>query len=346
MWKVKNWAEPLIHFSIWLAGFILVAVYVNNIGNIRRGDVGFIYTIVAGTLFNIAIFYIASLVLIPRYRLRKYRKFLFTFLLLLLLGLSLLETSLDYFFLSNYYSSENELYISQFIVILMPNMFFLAIAIGYGFILIGRKEEQKQQELKSEKLSAELNYLKAQVNPHFLFNMLNLAFASATKKGDEFTADLIEKIASQMRYMLYDSNVDKVAVSKEIEHIQDFISLQKLRLSSDMPVIINYQTRGNFNFNTIAPLLLIPFVENTFKHGLTFDEPTEITIDLSCFNNVLELRLANPIRPRKNFLDHKNSGIGLENVKKRLQLIYPNMHSLEISEKNAMFNVFLKIQLN
>ncbi|RXQ92257.1 hypothetical protein EO244_11960 [Ancylomarina salipaludis] len=346
MLNVKRWVEPLIHFIIWLAGFIVVAVHVNNIGFLKRGHEGFLFTVILATLLNVGLFYTVALGLIPRYSPHKCRKRLFLYLLLALAGYTLLESVVDFYFMPTYYSSEKEPYFSQFMVALTSNLFILSIALGYGFTRVWLMGEKHQQELKSEKLSAELNYLKAQVNPHFLFNMLNLAFASATKSGDEFTADLIEKIASQLRYMLYDSNIEKVPVSMEIEHINGFISLQKLRMSSEMPVNIIYQTQGDFDSNFIAPLLLIPFIENAFKYGKSFDDPSQIEIRVECINNTLELKVVNPIKMRINHVDKNSSGIGLENVRKRLALIYPGMHNLEINEKQGMFNVYLQIQLN
>lgn len=344
--SIKRWVEPTIHIIIWTICFVLVASYVNTLGYIKRGNGTFIYPVIMGTAINVVLFYLTVFFVIPKYCSRKCWMRLLLSLLIVLLSLTILESVLDFFLFPYYYSAKRESYLSQVFITLVINLFILALALGYGFIRVWIMGEKQQQELKSEKLSAELNYLKAQVNPHFLFNMLNLAFASATKSGDEFTADLIEKIASQMRYMLYDSNVEKVLVSKEIDHIDSFISLQKLRISKEMPVAIRYHTEGDFDSNSIAPLLLIPFIENAFKHGLSFNEPTEISIGISCYNNALELSVVNPIKTRTNSIDKKNSGIGLENVRKRLELIYPGKHTISIKEKNGKFNVNLQIQLN
>jgi LytS/YehU family sensor histidine kinase len=118
-------------------------------------------------------------------------------------------------------------------------------------------------------------------------------------------------------------------------------------MSREMPVTVKYQTQGDFDSNIIAPLLLIPFVENAFKHGLRFDEPTEISIAISCFSNALELTVLNSIKPRAiTQIEENASGIGLNNVRKRLALIYPDKHTISITNKNGKFNVHLQIQLN
>jgi sensor histidine kinase YesM len=347
MTNVKRWVEVAIHVIIWLIGFYLVANYVNSLGYIKRGNGFFIYPVVLGTFVNIFLFYLVVFILIPKYSSRKFWKQLLLYLLFLLAVLTLVESLIDYYLLPNYYSSIKEPYSSQVFITLIINIFFLALALGYGFTRVWIKSEQQRHNIKSERLSAELNYLKAQVNPHFLFNMLNLAFASSNKHGDEFTADLIEKIASQMRYMLYDSNVDKVTVMKEIEYINDFISLQKLRMSNEMPVTVSYKTHGDFHLNSIAPLLLIPFIENAFKHGLSFNETSEISITITCKNNVLTLNVLNSIITRSTVhLEGNASGFGLKNVRKRLALIYPDKHSISVSIENEKFIVHLQIQLN
>jgi len=345
MTKIKRLIEPAIHVIIWLSGFLLVAGYVNTLGYIKRGTGNFIYPVAMGTIINMVLFYSVSLWLIPRAGSRKYRVRFVASLLAVLLALTITESLLDFFLFPVYYSSHEESYLSQFFVTLAINIFILALALAYGFTRVWLKGEKQRQELKSEKLAAELNYLKAQVNPHFLFNMLNLAFASATKNGDDFTADLIEKIASQMRYMLYESNVDKVLLSKETEHIESYISLQKLRISDEMPVTVRFKCEGDFSSDSIAPLLIIPFIENAFKHGLSFDEPSLISIGISCSESILSLEVSNPVKRRKEQPDKKSSGIGLENVRKRLAILYPGKHSLAISEDAGIYNVRLQITL-
>ena len=170
-----------------------------------------------------------------------------------------------------------------------------------------------------------------------------MAFSSATSHGDERTADMIEKLSSLMRYMLYESNVDKIELSKEVEYIENYINLQKLRLSADLPVNINFSIKGDIHKNKIAPLILIPFVENAFKYGVKFGKKSKISIELKNNPNDFQFIIENPIHNSLNNLE-KNSGLGLKNVKKRLSIIYPDKHTLNIT-KNNRFSVHLKIAL-
>lgn len=337
---ILKYLEPAIHFLIWAVGFLLIIEFVKTIGSFKRADNSLLYPVIFGTLTNVTLFYTSSLLLIPKHSGRK--------LILLLISLLALITFVDFVvdiaFFKVYYSTAKESYVSQFITNFFINFIFLSLSLGYGYSRIWIKNERQKQQLKAEKLTAELNFLKAQVNPHFLFNVLNLAFASANKSGDEVTADIIERIASLMRYMLYDSNVEKVDIEKEIEYIENFIALQKLRLSSDIGLKVNFYYDECLTCQ-IAPLILIPFVENAFKHGVKLGKESFINIKLNHTNGLLKFEVENTKYSTKSNIDVANSGVGLDNVKKRLELIYPNNYSLEIQENNNTFKVDLRVHL-
>ena len=344
---ISKYREYIIHSVIWITGFIIFAGFVQTIGNVRREMGDFVYPVAVGTIFNMVLFYTVAFKLIVRYNLRKSNPLFFAQIILTLLGLTFIESMLDYFLFPAYYSTETESLLSQFTVTLVFNLFILAVALGYGFIKMWLKSESQRQELKSQKLTAELDFLKAQVNPHVLFNMLNMAFSSATTYGDERTADIIEKISSQLRYVLYDSNISKVSIRKEIDHIEGFVALQRMRISADMPVSISLNISTDNENYQISPLLLIPFIENAFKYGISFDMPTEIKIDIECRENTLNLKISNPvIKKESNNKSDNFSGIGLENVKKRLSILYPSKHFLEISNDGKLFIVNLSLNLN
>ncbi len=338
--------EYIIHSIIWIAGFIMVAGFVQTIGNVKREMGDFIYPVALGTIFSIILFYTVSNKLIGIYSLKRSGYLFLGQVVLTFLGLTIIETVLDYFLFPAYYSTEIESLYSQFIVTLVFNLFVLAIALGYGFIKMWLKSERQKQELKSQKLSAELDFLKAQVNPHVLFNMLNMAFSSATTYGDERTADIIEKTSSQLRYVLYDSNTAKVSIRKEIDHIEGFVALQKMRISADMPVKISLNVSTDNENYQISPLLLIPFIENAFKYGISFNRPTEINIEIKCRENTLQLLVSNPIITDDTSQRGDGfSGIGLENVRKRLSILYPSNHILKISNDGEIFIVNLTLNL-
>ena len=334
---MKKYIEPLIHTLIWLSGFILIVVWVKTIGPFKKADGTLLYPVIFGTIINIILFYSNAFILIPRYfKNRNTLKFILS-IFILLIGITIFETVIDYFCFIIYYSTDEEPLLIQYFSNLALNLFIIGLSIGYGLTKKSIKNEKKNQYLKEEKLSAELNFLKAQLNPHFLFNVLNMAFSSATSNGDERTADMIEKLASLMRYMLYESNVDKIELSKEINYIENYINLQKLRLSEDLPVSIRFKIKGDIHRNKIAPLILIPFIENAFKYGIKLGGKSEINIDLKIEDNNLQFNVENTIFKSTNNLENKNSGLGLKNVKKRLSILYPEKHKLKLTSTDKYF---------
>lgn len=204
-----------------------------------------------------------------------------------------------------------------------------------------RNERQKRELIESQ-LSTELKYLKAQVNPHFLFNTLNNLFSIAQKNKDEETANGISKLAGLMRYMLYDSIVTKVSIEKEIKNIKDYITLSKLRYSSD-EVVVNVTEEGEFSKTVIAPMILLPFVENAFKHGVDIEKITTITISIEATKDKIIFECINPIVEGSSSAYKEYGGIGLENVKRRLSLLYPQKHKLNIADDGKNFTVYLEL---
>lgn len=202
---------------------------------------------------------------------------------------------------------------------------------------------KREQELITEKLETELNFLKAQVNPHFLFNTLNNFFSMAQSQGNIILADSILKLSGMMRYTLYDSNVKLIPLEKEIEYVNNFVKLTKLRYQ-DEEVNFRFSTPkidGNYQ---IPPMVFIPFVENALKYGVAVNRKSEINLQISIHDGMLNFSCTNT-----NYKQLKNhsttSGIGLANVKRRLELTYPDKHKLEIVNDEASFKVFLTIIL-
>jgi len=198
-------------------------------------------------------------------------------------------------------------------------------------------------ETRQEKLDAELEALKAQVNPHFLFNSLNNLYALALK-GDKKTPESILKLSEVMRYMIYEAKDDKVPLTKEISFLENYINLQKLR--SGKLADISLEVEGDAEGHEIAPLLFAPFVENSFKHGVKAETgPSYVKVRVVIGNGSLQFEIKN----NKGLVDDveksRFGGIGLENVKRRLDLIYPSKHELTIVDGENEFTVNLKLQL-
>jgi len=199
------------------------------------------------------------------------------------------------------------------------------------------------QEIQKEKTLTELKALKSQVNPHFLFNSLNSIFSLA-RKSSPILPDVILKLSGLMRYVIYETDVEMISLKKEIEILKDYIELQKLR-SSDSENI-NLEIVGEVEDHKIAPLLFLPFVENSFKHGIKGGvKDTFIKIRFEITGGVLNFEIENNAGNSADIHDDGFKGIGIQNVKKRLNLIYPNSHILKISETDERFKVLVQVQL-
>ncbi len=193
--------------------------------------------------------------------------------------------------------------------------------------------------------SAELSTLRSQINPHFLFNALNTLYAVALKENAEKTANGVQKLGDMMRFMLHENHQDRIPLSKEVEYLQNFIEIQRMRLDETQNIEIRVNLQEPEREIYIAPMLLNPFVENAFKHGISFRSPSWIYITLTLDAQKIYFKVHNSIHPRQeNSPEEDNAGVGLENVRKRLELIYPNRHSLEIQESEQDY--FVSLMLN
>jgi len=226
------------------------------------------------------------------------------------------------------------------------NTLRLVIITGtYAFLIrlaISWFETQKRQsELILQTQSSELALLRSQVNPHFLFNTLNNIYSLVYKKSDDAPAAVM-KMSAIMRYMLYDATTDKVLLDKEIEYLKSFIELEKLRIRHKD--FVSMTITGDVEGHTIAPMILIPFVENAFKHGSRSIDQSGICINLSVDPQQILFEVTNSIRKNVTAPKDKMSGIGLQNIKRRMDLLYPGKYTLEIHQEEASFNVKLIIR--
>jgi two-component system, LytTR family, sensor kinase len=230
-------------------------------------------------------------------------------------------------------------------VILLAFLVIEGIAIGYFFLKAWAKSELIQTQLQANQLSTEIKFLKSQINPHFLFNTLNNLFSMAQSKGNDELADGISKLSGMMRYMLYDSNEETVPLSKEITYLEECITLNKLRYA-DEEVIVTFDQGGQIADTRIAPMLFIPFVENAFKHGVAIGQRAAIHIAIVVSGQKLIFTCVNTDYNFIRKMEMEISGIGLENVKRRLELVYPGKHRLKINNEDGKFMVNLEIDLS
>ena len=221
---------------------------------------------------------------------------------------------------------------------LFHNLFTFLVVL---FISLTLKINGRLKQTEKEKVSAELSYLKAQINPHFLFNTLNGIYSLAIENSD-YTATAIVKLSGMMRYILSDAGGDFVSLDKEVNYISDYIELQKVRFDNTFQ--LTYDLNGHAGGKKIAPLLLLPFVENAFKHGVNPEEESIIFISIDINNSDLTLIVKNK-KVNISSNDQASVGLGIENTRTRLQHLYPAKHHLNIEESSTDFTVTLTIQL-
>ncbi len=221
----------------------------------------------------------------------------------------------------------------------ITNGFFVFLSTVYKFTVDWFFNENEKSELEKQKLTAELAFLKSQINPHFLFNSLNNIYSLAYRKSDA-TPNAILKLSEIMRYMLYESNESRVLLSKEIVYLKSYIELQKLRFKGDGYVVL--EVEGEIDDLRILPLVLISFVENAFKHGLATEENDPIQINISVFEHNLIFTVKN-LKSDAN--KDETGGIGLANVKRRLDLVYPDCYKLSVEnqERHYLSELYLNL---
>jgi len=214
------------------------------------------------------------------------------------------------------------------------------IKLSKGWFKLSEANHQLSQ-LQKEKIETELKALKGQINPHFLFNSMNSIYSLALNRSEK-TPEIILKLSDIMRYIIYEANTDFVDLSKEINYLKDYIDLQKLR--TDNRASIQFEINGALDNIRVAPLLFFPLVENSFKHGIKgATGKSFVTINLQISDNLVKFIIENNKGITDNVEKKEYKGIGLDNVKKRLEMTYPDKHELSITNTDDIFKVELTI---
>lgn len=221
----------------------------------------------------------------------------------------------------------------------IPFLFFVLIAIAFKTVTDRIKMDKLAKEKESENLKTELSFLRSQISPHFLFNVLNNIVALVRLKSEDLEPTIL-KLSAIMQYMLYDTDDDKVILKSEVDYLQSYIDLQKLRFGNRLSIHLDLTPKESWH--AVEPMLLIPFVENAFKHGTGMIENPVIDISLQAEDNQLRFVVKNKYVPSDNAKD-KVSGIGLANVRRRLQLLYGDYYSLDMDKTNGWFTVSLQL---
>jgi two-component system LytT family sensor kinase len=226
--------------------------------------------------------------------------------------------------------------------------FLLLFATGAAFEVVLELKNQRtlQEEINRKRTEAELSYLKSQINPHFLFNTLNNIYSLAEKKSDDAGRSIL-LLANLMRYMLYECNIGTIPLKRELTHLEDYIALQKLRISNRSNISLSFKVLGEIDDIHIEPLIFISFIENAFKYGISYVSESFIYVTLIREKSTLHFTVVNSKVKRTENLakDSLHHGIGLFNTKRRLELLYPQRHELRVEETADRHEVFLSIEL-
>ena len=325
-----------MHFIVWTMIFLLPYVFNTWDEKGETSSVNPYRSINTVTNFLwMGLFYLNAHVLIPRlsYK-RKYLQYalvlIASFCIIMLLHGALFNP---------FVTGRTFNFMSSAVHNIIPFLFTIFVSATYKTFTDRMQLEKETNERKQENLKTELSFLRSQISPHFLFNIMNNIAAMVRLKSDELEPT-IYKLSSLMQYMLYETDEDKVLLQSEIEYLQSYIDLQRQRFSERLTLHASLDVKENWH--SIEPMLLIPFVENAFKHGTGLIQNPEIEIELKAENDQLYFVVKNRFVQTKTTKD-KTSGIGLANVKRRLELLYGNRHQLAINKTDGWFTVTVQL---
>ncbi|MEN0049558.1 MAG: histidine kinase [Bacteroidota bacterium] len=337
--KYRSWSI-VIHLLFWVSILVLMLLIFHSI--FSQWDIALLAASI-NLLGLLLLVYIHLFILIPKlFDEKRYWIYgISVFILLIITALfrfftgwglvKMLFPSITEMFTPTYFGS-----------LFFTGTFFLLVAIPLRLVDNWLKKQELEKELKTHQLEAELRFLKAQVNPHFLFNALNNIYSlsfTESKKAPE----IILKLSDMMSYMLYDCKHEQVSLSAEVNYLKNYIALQQLKKEGEFN--IDFQVKGNIDDTFITPMLFIPLFENAFKHGNLEDTRNGwLKSELECIENRLLFSISNSKLVERKSL--QKGGVGLENLKERLKLLFPNQHELDIKSTENEYQVNLTINLN
>jgi two-component system, LytTR family, sensor kinase len=344
-WYSRKWVTVVLHTAVWVLLFSLPYILKPSLGENRpsseqRSEPALVHLrYVINNLVYIGFFYLNAGLLIPRFiNKRNYKQYAAVILASLVIILVL--TWLIFYLMMGMHKFNIR---GHILFNLFFFLFFFAGSTAYRLIKDRARADKLEREKENENLKTELSLLRSQASPHFMFNVLNNMVALARKKSDLLEPSLL-KFSSLMRYMLYDADEEKVGLEKEIDYLQSYIDLQQQRFGKNVQLTVNlHQFDDNYE---LEPMLLIPFVENAFKHGTGIIEDAQIMVTLKAEKGMLHFNVQNKYDPSSVEVRDKTSGIGLNNVKRRLNLLYGDKQKLLISRKDNWFTISLQLNLN
>ncbi|WP_120180198.1 sensor histidine kinase [Pelobium manganitolerans] len=322
----------ILHLAFWCM-LLLPAVFF-KLNAPSSFSSNFYYRMLINNLLLIGIFYVNAYYLFPVVFKRK------NWLLYVVLVIATLVVA---YFISKYVETDvfppKRRWKRSFFPDLFGYLFIVGISCSYRIVVDYLKNQKLAKEKENENLKTELSFLRSQVSPHFMFNVLNNLVSLARKKSDKMEPALLQ-LSTLLRYMLYEGNDSRITIAQEISYLQGYINLQKLRFGDDVEV--QFSATGETGDFVLEPMILIPFVENAFKHGMGTVERPKIKIDLTVKGKVLTFEVVNDVAPETDTKD-KSHGIGLANTKRRLELLYGQNQELQITKSERTYRVYLKI---
>lgn len=346
--KTFKFRNLLLHLFFW-AFLIALPILLgpntnsNNQEEIRRSYF-WIFYMTSFTVINIPFFYLNTEILLPKLlRAKGVIIYLLTLIgaivFMLWIHEELFHWAYSHFFPGNH--SGGGARRGALMRMIFQLLFYAAIGTSYRLISDRMKEDEQVKEQENERLKSELSFLRSQISPHFMFNVLN-SVVSLSRRKPEMVEPVVVKLSELMRYMIYETNDSIVPISKELAYLESYIDLQKIRFGDDIQIDFTHELGPKSS--QIEPMLLIPFVENAFKHGVGFIENPTIEIELKDSATELYFKVANKKGASINEIKDESSGIGLANVKRRLELLYPTNHRLEVLDSGSDFIISLTIQ--
>lgn len=344
-WYERKWIQVGLHTAFWAGLMILPHLLIyQGAKSISKSNqpppaAGALPTILElfSYGFFIALFYVNGAILTQRFLYaRRYWAYV-----MVVLGIFCAKVLIFYPLLHAFHEDYEAGFSTYLVANFLVLLFFLALSTAYQVIKDKVRADKLTQDRQEEHLKTELSFLRSQISPHFMFNVLNNIVALVRMKSDKLEPTIF-KLSSLMRYMLYQADDQKISLQKEADYLQSYIDLQQMRVGEKVRLHVSIKP-GTDPF-TIEPMLLIPFIENAFKHGTGYMEHPQIDIHLSVTDGLLYFTARNRFNPQQETKD-ATSGIGLVNVKRRLNLLYGNEYDLWITTKNDWFLVSLQLNL-
>jgi two-component system, LytTR family, sensor kinase len=356
-----NKIKVLLHFLVWIIILGLPLYFY------KRWDVGkdFLWLYYIGNLINGIIFYSNYLILVPKFffRSQKYKYYLSViFLLTFLYFISDRSNELIFKYVPGRNNTEEidkakkegkelppkpdehfgpppfrEMHLFNY---MFTSLFLIFLSVGMRVLERHSQTEKLQKELEKEKLNSELAFLKNQISPHFFFNTLNNIYSLISINAED-SQKAVLRLSKLMRYLLYDSEHGNTKLSNEIDFMNNYIDLMKLRMSSKISLKVSFPEK--YEDINIPPLIFIPFIENAFKHGISHREKSFIDISMTTEKESIKFRCVNSLVKIREEIELGHSGIGLHNVTKRLNLLFPGKHEIKINKSETEFEVLLQI---